>query len=183
MKGKTSIAAAAIVAIVSLVPTTQPLAQEGPPAVLMDDQKSHSEYMSSIAGLVARIKEVDFDYEAERTARDPMEPLVKPIHRHMKDARQLPKEKITLRDLDLTGILWDRHKPMAVVSARGLTFVVSRGDSIDSSIVVDDIEESRVFLRSGEVRTTLEMPSHASWVREMTPPLGQRIEDSSGNAG
>ncbi len=109
----------------------------------------------NIDELLASIKEVDFDYALERETRDPMTPLVgdramtqlttseeggAPSALNASAAQRLALNMV------VTGIVWDKRAPIAVVNNE----VVYPGYVFDSGIAVESIEPSRVLLRVGD---------------------------------
>ena len=107
----------------------------------------------SLEELVASVDEVEFDYEVamREHPRNPMRPLVG----NMAPARfraegedgtsPLPyyQAESIARTMAVTGIVWDKHNPMAIVDGE----VVTRGYTFPSGILVEDIERSRLLLR------------------------------------
>ncbi|MFA6244617.1 MAG: hypothetical protein WC655_26980 [Candidatus Hydrogenedentales bacterium] len=116
-----------------------------------------------IDALIASIKEVDFDYELDRARINPMTPLVGPMA-PMRLAVPKPGEEgqattqedvqMLIRGLRVTGILWDKRDPMAVINED----IVSRGFVFpDTGVKVHDIEKNRVILNVNNVLVPLEM--------------------------
>lgn len=125
--------------------------------------------------LIASIKEVSFDYETSRTQRNPMTPLVGESAKATIATAQgatpqgTPAVAISggdaqgvLRSFKVTGILWDKHDPMAVVSyplnGQLTSEVVTRGFKFgDLGIVVNDIEMERVILNVNGTLVSLQL--------------------------
>lgn len=111
-------------------------------------------YGADLDELLARVKEVDFAYDAVAIARNPMRPLVgSATPRMMTATAGGPGEPLDAQGLALvatrmsvTGIVWDADDPVAVVDNE----VVHRGYEFATGVVVEDIEPSRVVLRAGD---------------------------------
>ncbi len=111
-------------------------------------------YGADLDELLARVKEVDFAYDAVAIARNPMRPLVgSATPRMMTATAGGPGEPLDAQGLALvatrmsvTGIVWDANDPVAVVDNE----VVHRGYEFATGVVVEDIEPSRVVLRAGD---------------------------------
>lgn len=116
-----------------------------------------------IDALIASIQEVTFDYDEERTRINPMTPLVGPmapmrlaVSQDGEETGPASQEDVLqlIRGLRLTGILWDKRDPMAVINddivARGFLFE-------DTGVKVHDIEKDRVILNVNDVLVPLEM--------------------------
>lgn len=108
----------------------------------------------NIEDLILNVKEVSFDYDASRTARNPMTPLVGQRRTTGEEGGDTPTGSGLIqkaRSMLLTGIIWDKENPIAVlddeVVEEGHVFA---GDSEAAGIVVDRIEPSRVILRVDE---------------------------------
>ena len=126
--------------------------------------------------LIASIKEVTFDYDTTRTQRNPMTPLVgesaKAAIATAQGGEQAPGStpvalansdpQGVLRSFKVTGILWDKRDPMAVISypvnGQLTSDVVTRGYKFaDLDIVVNDIESERVILNVGGSLVSLQL--------------------------
>ena len=117
--------------------------------------------------LVASIEAVGLNYELlreERDIRDPMRPLVRdgvvlPTDLGDDDYAKYEAVQQQVSTMELTGIVWNKTKPVAVVGQR----VVSEGDTFqylfkgqDERITVESIETDRVILRADDTIHTLE---------------------------
>ncbi|MDD5097404.1 MAG: hypothetical protein PHU59_02805 [Candidatus Omnitrophica bacterium] len=67
-------------------------------------------------------------------------------------AAPIVSEKILQAGVDLTGILWDKDKPLAIIDGN----IVKKGASIGSKTVVD-IKKDRVILSDGKELTELRL--------------------------
>jgi hypothetical protein len=105
--------------------------------------------------LIAKIKEVDYDYEFEQRLypRDPMTPLVGPMALPSISAASetgeapLPTARETqalVQSMRLTGIVWDSRRPVAVIN----TEIVAPGDELVRGIAVESVEADHVLLRT-----------------------------------
>lgn len=111
-------------------------------------------YGADLDELLARVKEVDFVYDAVAIERNPMRPLAgSTTPRMLMATTGRPGEPPDAQGLALaasrmsvTGIVWDADDPIAVVENE----VVHRGYEFATGIVVEDIEPSRVVLRAGD---------------------------------
>ena len=111
-------------------------------------------YGADLDELLARVKEVDFEYDAVAIQRNPMRPLVGAATPRMVTAMTgRPGDPPNAQGLALlagrmsvTGIVWDADDPIAVVDNE----VVHRGYEFATGVVVEDIEPSRVVLRAGD---------------------------------
>jgi len=130
--------------------------------------------------LIASIQEIGFNYDTERPPADPMTPLVGPTAPSALattggsgDASAPGTAPMTafagggdaqavLRTFRVTGIVWDKHDPMAVVTypVKGslATEVITRGFKFpDLGIVVNDIESERVVLNANGTLVSLQL--------------------------
>lgn len=124
--------------------------------------------------LIASIQEIAFDYDTDRMQVNPMTPLVGPSA-HQVLASTTPggeapgttfapggDSQTILRTFRVTGILWDKGDPMAVVAypAKGqlTSEVVTRGFEFpDMGIKVIDIEQERVILDANGTQVSLQL--------------------------
>ena len=124
--------------------------------------------------LIASIQEITFDYDTDRMQVNPMTPLVGPSA-HQVLASTTPggegpgttfapggDSQTILRTFRVTGILWDKGDPMAVVAypAKGqlTSEVVTRGFEFpDMGIKVIDIEQERVILDANGTQVSLQL--------------------------
>lgn len=111
--------------------------------------------------LLARVQEVEFDYESERLPRNPMRPLVGPMApTKLSQGQEADQDSVTsfeaeriASNMKVTGILFDEHNPMAVINGE----VVSPGHHFPEGVVVDQIEEGRVTLRVQDALIPIEL--------------------------
>lgn len=135
------------------------------PAAPDESQAAQSQFREvtvDIDKLIEGVQEVQFDYEVERPARNPMSPLVGP--RYLRggegeggvrdEEAQRVQAELMARAMRLTAVVWDEYDPRAVINNE----VVSAGYTFSQGIVVEAIEESRVILRVGDtlIPVTLE---------------------------
>ena len=141
--------------------TTSPPAAAGPSAQpASGGQQPKSVFKKSnvdLDALLASVKEVDFDYQKERTERNPMRPLVgkntpsvvaggpRTVMSHAAEA--------IVRSMRVTGIVYNAKDPLAVINDQ----VVRKGYVFDSNLVVEDIEPTRVLLRANDAVIPIEM--------------------------
>jgi hypothetical protein len=104
-----------------------------------------------IPELLREVKVVNFDYEAERIDRNPMNPLVGYLRPGMIETPAQSQQ--TLFRKNVTGIIWDQYNPMAVVDNE----VVSVGYTYPSGIQVYAIEPNRVIFRINDALIPVEM--------------------------
>ncbi|MCC6796714.1 MAG: hypothetical protein IT366_16460 [Candidatus Hydrogenedentes bacterium] len=123
--------------------------------------------------LIASIQEITFDYDTDRMQVNPMTPLVGPSA-HQVLASTTPgsetpgtfapggDSQTILRTFRVTGILWDKRDPMAVVAypmkGQLTSEVVTRGFEFpDLGIKVIDIEQERVILDANGTQVSLQL--------------------------
>lgn len=146
-------------------------AAAGAPAVRSQFQRSAVD----VDQLIASIKEIEFNYDEERIEANPMTPLVGPTAPAAIASAQGPGATAppgvmaaasdpqgVLRNFKVTGIVWDKYDPMAVVtfpSQGALTNeVVSRGFTFPGTeITVTDIQQDRVVLNAKGAQVTLQL--------------------------
>ncbi len=105
----------------------------------------------NIEDLLAGIKEVSFDYDQEPGTRDPMAPLVGGVAIAIasKDKSSQPVVPATLGQVmnkTVTGILWDKRYPLAVVDNE----VVSCGYKYPDGTVVESVAPGHVTFKVGD---------------------------------
>ena len=111
--------------------------------------------------LLAEIKEVDFNYEAERTARNPMSPLVGMMAPRPPpgpddprgDSHRTVEALVAVMNMAVTGIVWDPLNPLAVIDNE----VISQGYEYSSGVMVHSIERDRVVFRVGGSEVEVEL--------------------------
>ena len=112
-----------------------------------------------IDGLLAGIREVDFDYDRERIPRDPFTPLVGTVARRRDDGEESPDELVPPAILSevlrkkVSGIVWEKQYPIAVVDNE----VVHPGYEYADGTVVDSIQLDRVVFRVGDSLIQVEL--------------------------
>lgn len=125
----------------------------------------------NIDELVAGIREVDFDYDEVAADTNPMTPLVGPFApQRVATAEGGPGEgpairqdvQALVRNVRVTGIMWDKRDPMAVVSfpiqGEQVTEIITRGYAFpDLGVTVHDIETDRVILNINGVLVPIEL--------------------------
>lgn len=120
----------------------------------------------NIKDLVKSIKEVDFDYQLARIARDPMAPLLMGIAFDQKRHASSGLNSATMSDSlvyeanrkTVTGIIWDESNPMAVIREPGYPEqIVEVADKIGSGIVVKAIEQNHVVFALSLDNETVEI--------------------------
>ena len=127
-----------------------PGAAAATPGVAIDD--------IDINELISAVGNVNFDYRADRLARNPMTPLVLQRGGTQVDegVQQIPIMQ-RARSMLLTAILYSPEKPLAVIN----NAVVEEGHVFlkeeDGGITVQKIEPSRVTLSVQEERVVLDM--------------------------
>ncbi len=121
-----------------------------------------------IDALLEDIQEVTFDYEEfAKDARNPMTPLVGERQYQMRSASSegpasgeaLPPElQYAVERTNLTGIIWDKDAPLAVVDNE----VVGLGDELPNmeGIVVDTINVDHIVVRIGDALYPVELKEH-----------------------
>ena len=124
--------------------------------------------------LIASIKEISFNYDTDRMQANPMTPLVGPAAHQALAAASSGGEtpgsalaagsdsQMVLRTFRVTGILWDKRDPMAVVTypVKGqlTSEVVTRGYTFpDINVSVVDIEQERVILDTSGTQISLQL--------------------------
>ncbi len=125
----------------------------------------------NIDELVAGIREVDFNYETSKLDRDPMTPLVGRMAARAATQRQLAAAKSgenvseqqsaaigAVETMRLTGILYDEHKPLAVIDDT----VVGVGYEFPSGATVLSIESSRVNIQVAGITVALPLSEAAA---------------------
>jgi hypothetical protein len=126
--------------------------------------------------LIKSIEEIGFNYDTERMGRNPMTPLVgataPATYASASEGEGLAgavaavmsegDAQSVLRSFRVTGILWDKYDPMAVVTfpinGELVSEVITRGYQFpESKIVVNDIDESRVVLDANGTLVSLQL--------------------------
>jgi hypothetical protein len=121
--------------------------------------------------LISGIKEVDFDYDEVAADVNPMTPLVGPFAPQRLASTesgaqevvvQRPDIQALIRNLRVTGIMWDQYDPMAVVrfpvQGEMISEVVTRGFEFpDMGVTVHDIETDRVTLNVNGMLVPIEL--------------------------
>lgn len=101
--------------------------------------------------LTAGVQVVEFQYDPAKLARNPMTPLVGPqaviaaanaATGVAGDAGAATGVDILAQQLAVTGIIWDKKFPVAVINDD----VVAQGDTLAEGIVVKTIEPDKVIL-------------------------------------
>ncbi|NIA14464.1 MAG: hypothetical protein GWP08_10305 [Nitrospiraceae bacterium] len=111
-----------------------------------------------IRAMQASIKEVDFDYDRERQARDPLTPLVGALARRTDD-QAVPDETVPPAILGevlsktVSGIVWDARRPVAVVDNE----VVYPGYQYPDGTSVAAIEPGKVVFKVGDSLIQVEL--------------------------
>jgi hypothetical protein len=112
--------------------------------------------------LLARIEEVDFNYEEERLSHDPFRPLVGPLAPARLASGEAGTEMASvpqgagyvLRNLRVTGIMWNPNRPMAVLNDE----IVHTGFVFEETgVTVETIERDRVMVRLGDALVPIEL--------------------------
>jgi hypothetical protein len=116
-------------------------------------QSQFEEVEIDIDQLLDQMKEVDFDYDEVRDRRDPFRPLVGPTATRVIQAKQTgaggtePASASAAvreaRSMMVSGIIWDKEKPVAVVDG----VVVYPGFKFEQGIGVEEIQADRVIVR------------------------------------
>ncbi len=124
--------------------------------------------------LISSIKEISFNYDTDRMQTNPMTPLVGPAaHQALASASSTgdtpggalavgSESQMVLRTFRVTGILWDKRDPMAVVTypVKGqlTSEVVTRGYVFpDLDVTVVDVEQERVILEASGTQISLQL--------------------------
>ncbi len=110
-----------------------------------------------IDALIDEVREVEFDYEAERVSRNPMTPRVGPSvmaaanDNADDEAAELAGRERMLRGLRVTGILHDGINPMAVLNDD----VVEEGAQLMNGAIVASIAPDHVVVEFDEETVTV----------------------------
>ena len=111
-----------------------------------------------IDALTEEVREVEFDYEAERVSRNPMSPRVGPSVMAAGDggaeddaAAEIAERERTLRRLRVTGIVHDGVNPMAVVNED----VVEEGAQLMNGARVASIAPDHVVVEMDDEMVTV----------------------------
>ena len=111
-----------------------------------------------IDALTEEVREVEFDYEAERISRNPMAPRVGPTVMAAGDggaeddaAAEIAEREQRLRRLRVTGIVHDGFNPMAVVNED----VVEVGAQLMNGAVVASIAPDHVVVELDDEMVTV----------------------------
>ncbi|MDZ4860352.1 MAG: hypothetical protein SGI88_15350 [Candidatus Hydrogenedentes bacterium] len=157
---------------VAAAQVSEPAPGAAPPVPKSQFQKSAVD----VGQLIQSIKEIDFSYDTDRMARNPMTPLVgatAPAAFATASEEGGTPGAITmvmpggdaqsvLRSFRVTGILWDKRDPMAVVTypVKGelTSEVITRGFTFpESGIVVSDIDQEHVVLDANGTLVSLQL--------------------------
>jgi hypothetical protein len=115
-----------------------------------------------IEDLLAGVQRENFMYDDVRIQRNPMQPLVgsaAPVNFKMSDSKgsdEMLSERITqaIRNMKITGIIWDEVYPVAVVNDE----IVYNGYVFqDTGIRVASIESTRIILQFDETEFPVEL--------------------------
>jgi hypothetical protein len=114
-----------------------------------------------VDALLARVKEVDFNYDDERLAVDPFRPLVGPLAPARLQGAEIGETAVgsrdvnyVLRNMRVTGIMWNQFRPLAVVNDE----VVHPGYVFEETgVMVETIENNRVMVRLGDALVPIEL--------------------------
>jgi hypothetical protein len=89
-----------------------------------------------------------------RSLYDTLEQQVKSIELKRDPFTAVPivSEKVPQSGVDLTGILWDKDKPLAIIDGE----VVKKGERVGSKTIID-IKKDRVILSDGAVFSELKL--------------------------
>ncbi|HPO16348.1 MAG TPA: hypothetical protein PLI09_23130 [Candidatus Hydrogenedentes bacterium] len=93
--------------------------------------------------LLKDIEVVPFDYQANRIERDPMTPLIGIIRAGEAMKAVVPGTPQDVLQKKVTGIIWDKYNPMAVVDDE----VVGLGHAYPNGVQVYSIERDRVVFK------------------------------------
>ncbi len=93
--------------------------------------------------LLKDIEVVPFDYQSNRIERDPMTPLIGIIRAGEAVKAVVPGTPQDVLQKKVTGIIWDRYNPMAVVDDE----VVGLGHAYSNGVQVYSIERDRVVFK------------------------------------
>lgn len=132
-----------------------PAAPGAPAALARPAQAAAKGPKVDLDALLASVKEVDFFYTKDLPEnKNPMRPLVGKVGPRVADAAGGDEDKpADLRNMVVTGILYDKNNPMAILNDQ----VVYRGFAFDATVVVEDIEPSRVLLRANDALYSIEL--------------------------
>lgn len=131
------------------------------PAATTGTQKPESVMKKAevnIDELLTGIKEVDFDYDGERTARDPLAPLIGTASKKGEEEKVPDKETLSpaishVMSKVITGILWDKVRPLAVVDNE----VVYPGYEYPDGVRVERVEKTAVIFKVGDSEIQVEL--------------------------
>ncbi len=111
-----------------------------------------------IGALTEEVREVEFDYEAERTSRNPMAPRVGPTvlaagdgGENDDEAAEIAEQEQRLRRLRVTGIVHDGVNPMAVLDED----VVEEGARLTNGARVASIAPDHVVVELDDETVTI----------------------------
>jgi hypothetical protein len=93
--------------------------------------------------LLKDIEVVPFDYQSNRIERDPMTPLIGIIRAGEAAKAIVPGTPQDVLQKKVTGIIWDKYNPMAVVDDE----VVGLGHAYPNGVQVYSIERDRVVFK------------------------------------
>ncbi|MBI1317928.1 MAG: hypothetical protein GC168_03130 [Candidatus Hydrogenedens sp.] len=119
----------------------------------VDTQPRFVDVDIDVSDLLQKVQGVNFDYQQQRTDRDPMRPL---IGRGSATPNQGPAPVVSaggVQRKSITGIVWDAYAPRAVVDDE----VVGIGHRYPDGVEVYDIEEKRVTFKVGDSLIRVEM--------------------------
>lgn len=111
-----------------------------------------------IKALLGSIKEVDFDYDRERAARDPLTPLVGALARRTTEdevaVEEVPRAILSeILSKTVSGIVWDAQRPVAIVDNE----IVYPGYLYPDGTSVAQIEPRRVVFKVGDSLIQVEL--------------------------
>jgi len=112
----------------------------------------------NIDELLMGIKEVDFDYARDRMPRDPLAPLVGTVSKKSAseatgDLSTIPPSILQVMNKVVTGIIWDKTRPLAVVDNE----VIFPGYEYPDGTVVYKIDKESVTFKVGDSEIQVEL--------------------------
>jgi hypothetical protein len=120
--------------------------------------------------LIAKIQDIDFDYDVEKVSADPLRPLVGPMApaRFATAANQPGQAEGAiaqfLRSITVTGIILNPNRPLAVVTYKDIGTSADASEVVyigytfpNTGVFVEDIKPNRVVLRANEIAVPIEL--------------------------
>ncbi|GMW02567.1 MAG: hypothetical protein AMXMBFR84_37030 [Candidatus Hydrogenedentota bacterium] len=120
--------------------------------------------------LIAKIQDIDFDYDVDKVDVDPFRPLVGPMAPAQFAVQTgtsgpgLGAMELFLRSVSVTGIIMNPNRPLAVVNYRDMATNQDASEVAyigfmfpNTGVYVEDIKPERIVLRANDIAVPIEL--------------------------